>query len=59
MDDDIEDFQKSSILASKFKGELTRESYIIIVLVRKPERVGKAFEEELKELADILIDGNS
>jgi hypothetical protein len=27
--------------------------------VRKPERVGEAFEEELKELADILINGNS
>jgi hypothetical protein len=25
MDEDIEDFQKSSILASSFRGELTRE----------------------------------
>jgi hypothetical protein len=59
MDEDIENFQKSPILASSFKGELTRESKIIIVQIRKPERVWEAFEEKLKELADILLDGNS
>jgi hypothetical protein len=58
MDDDVEDFQKSSILAFSFKGELTRESYIVIIEIRKPKRVWEAFEEELEKLADILLDEN-
>jgi hypothetical protein len=56
--DDVKDFQKSSILAFSFKGELTRESEIVIIQIRKPKRVWKAFEEELEELADILLDEN-
>jgi hypothetical protein len=46
-DDDIEDLQESSILAFSFKGELTRESQIVIVQIREPERILETFEEEL------------
>jgi hypothetical protein len=58
-DDDIEDLQESSILAFSFKGELTWESQIVIVQIREPERIWETFEEELEELADILLDENS
>jgi hypothetical protein len=46
-------------LAPSFEGELTGESQIIIVQIREPERIWETFEEELKELADILLDENS
>jgi hypothetical protein len=59
VDDDVKDFQKSSILASSFEGKLIGESQIIIVRIREPERIWETFEEELKELADILLDKNS
>jgi hypothetical protein len=58
-DDDIEDLQESSILAFSFKGELTRESQIVIIQIREPERILETFEEELEELADILLDEDS
>jgi hypothetical protein len=35
-------------LALSFKGELTRESQIVIVQVREPKRILEAFEEELE-----------
>jgi hypothetical protein len=44
-------------MASSFKGEFIREGQIIIVQIRKPKRIGETSEEELKELADILING--
>jgi hypothetical protein len=58
-DDDIEDLQESSVLAFSFKGELTRESQIVIIQIREPERILETFEEELEELTDILLDENS
>jgi hypothetical protein len=58
-DNDIEDLQESSILAFNFKGELTRESQIVIIQIREPERILETFEEELEELADILLDEDS
>jgi hypothetical protein len=58
-DNDIEDLQESSILAFSFKGELTRESQVVIVQIREPERILETFEEELEELADILLDEDS
>jgi hypothetical protein len=58
-DNDVEDFQESSILAFSFKGELTRESQIFIIQIGEPERILETFEEELEELADILLDENS
>jgi hypothetical protein len=58
-DNDIEDLLESPILASSFKRELTRESQIVIVQIREPERILETFEEELEELADILLDEDS
>jgi hypothetical protein len=58
-DNDIEDLQESSILACSFKGELTRESQIVIIQIREPEGILETFEEELEELADILLDEDS
>jgi hypothetical protein len=46
-------------LAFSFKGELTRESQIVIIQIREPERILETFEEELEELTDILLDENS
>jgi hypothetical protein len=58
-DNDIEDLQESSILAFGFKREFTRESKIVIIQIREPERVLKTFEKELEELADILLNEDS
>jgi hypothetical protein len=58
-DNNIEDLQESSILAISFKGELTRESQIVIIQIRELERILETFEEELEELADILLDEES
>jgi hypothetical protein len=44
-DNDIEDPQESPILAPSFKRELTRESQIVIVQIREPERSLETFEE--------------
>jgi hypothetical protein len=35
-------------LVATFKGELTRDSQIVIVQIREPKRILEAFEEELK-----------
>jgi hypothetical protein len=51
--------RNSSILAFSFKGELTRVSQIVIIQIREPERILEAFEEELEELADILLNEDS
>jgi hypothetical protein len=45
VDNDIEDLQESPILASSFKREFTRESQIVIIQIREPERILEAFEE--------------
>jgi hypothetical protein len=58
-DNDIEDLQESSILAFSLKGELTRECQIVIIQIREPERILETFEEELEELADILLNEDS
>jgi hypothetical protein len=57
MDKDIENFYGSCIMASSFKGELIRESQVIIVQIWEPKGIGETTEEELKKLADILING--
>jgi hypothetical protein len=44
-DYDIKDLQESPILASSFKREITRESPIVIVQIREPERILETFEE--------------
>jgi hypothetical protein len=46
-------------LTISFKGELTRESQIVIIQIREPEKILETFKEELEVLADILLDKNS
>jgi hypothetical protein len=58
-DNDIEDLQISCILTFSFKREFARESQIVIIQIREPERILETFEEELEELADILLDEDS
>jgi hypothetical protein len=57
MNKDVEDCYGFYIIASGFKAEFTRESQVVIVQIWKPKRISKAFEEELKKLADVLVDG--
>jgi hypothetical protein len=57
MDKDIENFYGSCIMASSFKREFIREGQIIIVQIREPKGIGETSEEELKKLADILVNG--
>jgi hypothetical protein len=57
MDKNIEDFYGSCIMASSFKGEFIREGQIIIVQIWEPKGIGETSKEELKKLADILING--
>jgi hypothetical protein len=56
MNEDIENCYRLYIITSSFKAKLTRKSQVIIVQIRKPKRVGKTYEEELKKLANALID---
>jgi hypothetical protein len=58
MDEDVEDFCRSCIMASSFKGEFEGEGEIVIVQIREPKRIMETFEEELEKLTDILINGN-
>jgi accessory colonization factor AcfC len=39
------------------KTEFIRESQVIIVQIWKPKGISKTFEEELKKLANVLVDG--
>jgi hypothetical protein len=58
MDKDIEDFYRSCIMASSFKGEFKGEGQIIIVKIREPKGIGETSEEEFKKLTDILVNGD-
>jgi hypothetical protein len=55
VDKDIEDFYRSCIMASNFKGEFKGEGQIIIVYIREPKGIRETSEEELKKLTDILV----
>jgi hypothetical protein len=57
MDEDIENFYGSYIIASILKSEFIRERQVIIVQIRKPKGIGETSEEKLKELTDILVNG--
>jgi hypothetical protein len=57
MDEDIEDFCRSCIMASSFKGEFKGESKIVIVQIREPKRIRETLEEELEKLTDVLVNG--
>jgi hypothetical protein len=56
MDEDIENCYRSYIIASSFETKLTRKGQVVIVQVWKPKRIGKTSEEELRKLANALID---
>jgi hypothetical protein len=57
MDEDIENFYGSHIVASILKSEFIRESQVIVVQIRKPKGIGETSEEKLKELTDVLVNG--
>jgi hypothetical protein len=55
MNEDVENFYGSCIIASILKGEFIRKGQVIIVQIRQLERIGEASEEELEELTDVLV----
>jgi hypothetical protein len=55
MDEDIKNFYGSCIIASILKREFIRKGQIVIVQIRDPKGIGETFEEELKELIDVLV----
>jgi hypothetical protein len=57
MDEDIENCYGFYIITSSLETEFIRESQVIIVQIWKLEGIGKTFEEELRKLASVLIDG--
>jgi hypothetical protein len=57
MDEDVENFYGSYIITSIFKIEFIREGQVIIVQVREPKGIGETFEGNLKDLADVLVNG--
>jgi hypothetical protein len=59
MDEDVENFYGSYIITSIFKIEFIRKGQVVIVQIREPKGIGETFEEKLKELADVLINGYS
>jgi hypothetical protein len=59
MNEGIENCYRMYIIASSFKTKLTRKSQVVIVQIWKPNRVSKTPEEELKKLANALVDEHS
>jgi hypothetical protein len=59
MDEDIENCYRFYIITSSFKTKLARKGQAVIVQIWKSKRIGKTFEEELKKLANALIDGHN
>jgi hypothetical protein len=57
MDEGVENFYESYIITSILKIDFIREGQVIIVQIRKPKGIGETFEEKLKELADVLVNG--
>jgi hypothetical protein len=57
MDEDVENCYGVYIITSSIKAEFIRESQVIIVQIRKPKGIGKTFEEKLKKLANVFVDG--
>jgi hypothetical protein len=41
------------------KGELDRKGQSVIAYIGKPKRIGEAFEEQLEELGNVLLNDNS
>jgi hypothetical protein len=57
MNEDVENCYGFYIITSGFKTAFTRESQVVIVQIWKPKGISKAFEEELKKLSDVLVNG--
>jgi hypothetical protein len=57
MDEYVENFYGSYIITSIVKIEFKREGQVIIVQIKKPKGIGETFEEKLKELTDVLVNG--
>jgi hypothetical protein len=57
MNEDVENCYGFYIIASSFKAEFAWKSQVVIVQIWKPKGIGKTFEEKLKDLADVLVDG--
>jgi hypothetical protein len=55
MDEDVENFYGSYIIASILEIEFIREVQVVSVQIRKPKGISETFEEKLKELADVLV----
>jgi hypothetical protein len=56
MNEDVENCYGFYIITSDFKTKFTRESQVVIVQIWKLKGIGEAFEEELKKLANVLVD---
>jgi hypothetical protein len=59
MNEDIENCYRLYIITYNLKTKLTRKIQVIIIKIWEPKRVGKTSEEELKELANVFVDGHS
>jgi hypothetical protein len=57
MDEDVENFYGSYIITSILKIEFIREGQVVTVQIRKPKGIGETFEEKLKELPNVLVNG--
>jgi hypothetical protein len=57
MDKDIEDFYRSCIMASSFKGKFKGEGQLIIFQIRELKGISETSKEELKKLTDVLVNG--
>jgi hypothetical protein len=57
MDEDVENFNGSYVITSILKIEFIRDGQVIIVQISKTKGIGETFEEKLKELADVLVNG--
>jgi hypothetical protein len=55
MDEDVENFYGSYIIASILEIEFIREGQVVIIQIRKPKGIGETFDEKLKELVDVLV----
>jgi hypothetical protein len=58
MNEDIENCYRFYIITSSLKTKLTRKSQVIIIQIWEPKRIGKTFEEKLKKLANVLVNGH-
>jgi hypothetical protein len=58
MNEDIENCYRLYVIRSSLITKLTRKSQVIIIQIWEPKRIGKTSEEELKKLANVLVDGH-